>query len=145
MVHSRRANSGNTSLTTTLIPLLPTHPYLTSSSASFHVLTNTDTMRTFFLATSLHGHSEDIISISPSGEVTQCSSIFHVVLFFRLPYRTKLRRTKLTKFQLGEQNFVRRIFCPTKILSDEIFCPTKFCPTSFMFCDLPFFHVFKNK
>ena len=34
----------------------------------------------------------------------------------KVPYRTKLRRTKVTKFFGGDENFVRR-----KILSDEHF------------------------
>ena len=38
--------------------------------------------------------------------------IEHVKL--RIPYRTKIRRTKLSKFRLGVENFVRR-----KILSVE--------------------------
>ena len=29
-----------------------------------------------------------------------------------IPYRTKIRRTKVSKFQLGVENFVRRKFCP---------------------------------
>ena len=65
-----------------------------------------------------------------------------------IPYRTKIRRPKLSKFRLVVGNFVRRKFCPifqyqiqekigqncrnfgllSKILSHKIFCPTKFCP-----------------
>ena len=46
-----------------------------------------------------------------------------------LPYRTKQCRTKVTKFFVGDENFVRQI-----ILSDEnfgqrnIFSGEKFCP-----------------
>ena len=49
---------------------------------------------------------------------------FHVIksLIFRIaiPYRTKHCRTKLTKFWLGVEIFVRRKFCPTKIFSDKV-------------------------
>ena len=74
-----------------------------------------------------------------------------------IPYRTKIRRTKLSKFRLGVENFVRRKILSvenfvqrfnTKVRqkSDKIveisawcrkFCPTKyfvrrkFCPTKF--------------
>ena len=36
--------------------------------------------------------------------------------YIKIPYRTKLRRTKVTNFFGGDENFVRR-----KILSDESF------------------------
>ena len=31
---------------------------------------------------------------------------------YKVPYRTKIRRSKVSKFQLGIENFVRRKFCP---------------------------------
>ena len=37
---------------------------------------------------------------------------FHFIC--ELPYRTIIRRTKLSKFRLGVENFVRRKLCPTK-------------------------------
>ena len=66
-------------------------------------------------------------------------------LFGWQPYRTKIRRTKLSKFRLGFEHFVRRKFCPifqyksqakigqncrkfslvSKILTDEIFWLSK--------------------
>ena len=35
-----------------------------------------------------------------------------------IPYRTKIRRTKVSKFQLGVKNFAVETFCPSKILSN---------------------------
>ena len=80
------------------------------------------------------------------------SSVFNDICKSWIPYRTKIRRTKVSKFWLGVKNFVRR-----KIFSVEIFfqyfntkvrqksdksveiwawcrkfCPTKFCSIGYV-------------
>jgi len=86
-----------------------------------------------------------------------------------IPYRTKIRRTKVSKFQLGVENFVRRNilsvenfvqYFNTKVRqkSDKTveisawcrkFCPTKyfvrrkFCPTKF--CPIRYFIQMSSK
>ena len=55
---------------------------------------------------------------------THQMSLYCLIEQRQLPYRTKIRRTKLSKLWLGVENFGRR-----NILSDRRkFCPTKFCP-----------------
>ena len=46
-------------------------------------------------------------------------------LEYCIPYQTNIRLTKVSKFQLGVENFVRR-----KILFDEILSGTVYCPTN---------------
>ena len=43
--------------------------------------------------------------------------------YYKIPYRTNIRLTKVSKFQFGVENFVRR-----NILSVENFVPRKLCP-----------------
>ena len=67
-----------------------------------------------------------------------------VRLVYGLPYRQKLCRPKVTKFWLGDENFGRRNFLPTKIFADENFCRRKFLPTK-IFADETTGNVFSDK
>ena len=59
------------------------------------------------------------------------------IIVQQLPYRTKIRRTKLSEFLLGVENFVQYLNTKVRQKSDIIveildwcrkFCPTKFFP-----------------
>ena len=56
-----------------------------------------------------------------SGKVDVENVVWASFARWKIPYRTKFRRTKVPKICLAAENFFRR-----KFLSAEIFCPLKF-------------------
>ena len=48
--------------------------------------------------------------------ISLVSTFLNLLSHCQLPYRTKIRRTKLPKCRLGVENFVRQKICPSKIL-----------------------------